>query len=44
MTLLDLSAPFLLRGRRRHYGSVPQLLGSMAPSCGQTQELQGSIQ
>lgn len=44
MTLLDLSAPFLLRGRRRYYGSVPQLPDSVAPSCGQTQELQGLIQ
>lgn len=33
MTLLDLSAPFLLRGRRRYYGSV---CGPLAPSCGRT--------
>lgn len=50
MTLLDLSAPFLFRGRRRYYGSVNQLVDgcvcteSLPPSRGQTWVLQGLTQ
>lgn len=33
MTLLDLSAPFLFRGRRRYYGSVNQLVLSVRGHC-----------